>query len=52
VTVYPELGHENLYGRGGSMISANPGENPSLTITAMAEEAMSWIPSKDRIPYA
>jgi cholesterol oxidase len=28
----------------GSAISANPGVNPSLTITALAERAMSFIP--------
>ncbi len=30
----------------GSAISANPGVNPSLTITALAERAMSLIPPK------
>lgn len=30
----------------GSMISANPGVNPSLSITAIAERAMSKIPLK------
>ncbi len=29
----------------GSSISANPGVNPSLTITALAERAMSLIPA-------
>ena len=28
----------------GSAVSANPGVNPSLTITALAERAMSLIP--------
>ena len=28
------------------LMSANPGVNPSLTITAMAERAMSLIPAK------
>lgn len=32
-------------GFGGS-VSANPGVNPSLTITALAERAMSFIPAK------
>ena len=27
-------------------VSANPGVNPSLTITALAERAMSRIPAK------
>ncbi|HEX2678906.1 MAG TPA: hypothetical protein VHM19_19780, partial [Polyangiales bacterium] len=30
----------------GSAVSANPGVNPSLTITALAERAMSFIPVK------
>jgi cholesterol oxidase len=30
----------------GSAVSANPGVNPSLTITALAERAMSFIPAK------
>jgi len=30
----------------GSAISANPGVNPALTITAMTERAMSKIPVK------
>jgi len=39
-------GYENLYAIDGSSISANPGVNPSLTITALAERAMSFIPEK------
>ena len=31
----------------GAMVPANPGVNPSLTITAMAEHAMSLIPPKE-----
>jgi cholesterol oxidase len=31
----------------GSAIPANLGVNPSLTITAMAERAMSFIPTKN-----
>jgi len=27
-------------------VSANPGVNPSLTITALAERAMSKVPAK------
>jgi cholesterol oxidase len=30
----------------GAMISANPGVNPSLTFTAIAERAMDRIPKK------
>lgn len=40
------FGYENMYVCDGSAISANPGVNPSLTITAMTELAMSKIPSK------
>ena len=40
-------GYENLYVIDGSMIPGNLGVNPSLTITAMAEHAMSHIPRKD-----
>ncbi len=36
-------GYEHMYVIDGAMISANPGVNPSLTITAMAELAMSKI---------
>jgi cholesterol oxidase len=38
--------YEGLYAIDGSIIPANPGVNPSLTITAFAEYAMSQIPSK------
>ncbi len=37
------FGYKNLYVIDGSMISANPGVNPSLSITAIAERAMSKI---------
>ncbi len=40
------FGYENMYVCDGSAISANPGVNPSLTITAMTELAMSEIPNK------
>jgi cholesterol oxidase len=40
------FGYEGLYVIDGSAISANPGVNPSLTITALAERAMSKIPAK------
>ena len=38
--------YEGLYAIDGSIIPANPGVNPSLTITAFAEYAMSQIPNK------
>jgi cholesterol oxidase len=41
------FGYENLYVVDGSMIPSNLGVNPSLTITAMAEHAMSHIPLKE-----
>ncbi len=41
------FGYKNMYVCDGSMISANPGVNPSLTITALTERAMSKIPSKE-----
>jgi cholesterol oxidase len=34
----------------GSAVSANPGVNPSLTISALAERAMSFIPKKPDLP--
>ena len=40
------FGHPNLYVCDGSVIPANLGVNPSLTITAMSERAMSRIPAK------
>jgi cholesterol oxidase len=40
------FGYEGLWVIDGSAISANPGVNPSLTITALAERAMSFIPPK------
>lgn len=37
------FGYENMYIFDGSMISANPGVNPSLTITAITERGISKI---------
>lgn len=39
--------YEGLYVVDGSIMPANPGINPSLTITALAEYAMSHIPVKE-----
>ncbi|MFH1195473.1 MAG: GMC oxidoreductase [bacterium] len=41
------FGYSNLYICDGSMISANPGVNPSLTIAALTERAVSKIPAKN-----
>jgi len=38
--------YPGLYVIDGSVMPANPGVNPSLTITALAEYAMSKIPVK------
>jgi len=43
------FGYDNLYIVDGSMISANPGVNPSLSITAIAERAMDQIPAKSEL---
>jgi cholesterol oxidase len=43
------FGYEHLYIIDGSMISANPGVNPSLSITAIAERAMDQIPAKSEL---
>jgi cholesterol oxidase len=40
------FGYENLLVCDGSAVPANPGVNPSLTIAAMAEQAMAQVPPK------
>jgi cholesterol oxidase len=40
------FGYENMFVCDGSMISANPGVNPSLSITAISERAMSLVVEK------
>jgi cholesterol oxidase len=40
------FGYDGLYVIDGSAVSANVGVNPSLTICALAERAMSFIPAK------
>ncbi|MFQ5540431.1 MAG: GMC family oxidoreductase, partial [Candidatus Binatia bacterium] len=41
------FGYEDLYVIDGSAVSANPGVNPSLTITALAERAMTYVEEKE-----
>jgi cholesterol oxidase len=41
------FGYRNLLVCDGAAVPANPGVNPSLTITAMAERAMAQIPAND-----
>lgn len=43
------FGYEGLYVIDGSAISANPGVNPSLTIAALAERAMTFIPARQEL---
>jgi len=45
-TNHEVYGYPGLYVCDGSAVSANPGVNPSLTITALAERAMSRIPAR------
>ena len=40
------FGYVGLYVIDGSAVSANPGVNPALTITALAERAMARIPTR------
>ncbi len=41
------FGYRGLYVVDGSAVSANPGVNPSLTILALAERAMTFIPAQE-----
>jgi cholesterol oxidase len=43
------FGYEGLYVIDGAAMSANPGVNPSLTIAALAERAMTFIPPKGTV---
>ncbi|MBK8699399.1 MAG: GMC family oxidoreductase [Saprospiraceae bacterium] len=42
--------YQNMYVCDGSAISANPGVNPSLSITAITERAMHHLPHKTQHP--
>jgi cholesterol oxidase len=42
--------YPGIYVVDGSIMPANPGVNPSLTITALSEYAMSRVPAKDGKP--
>ncbi|HEY2501820.1 MAG TPA: GMC oxidoreductase, partial [Mycobacterium sp.] len=43
------FGYHNMLVCDGSAIPANPGVNPALTITALAEHAMSQIPASQPV---
>jgi cholesterol oxidase len=43
------FGYDGLFVIDGSAMSANPGVNPSLTITALAERAMAFVPPKEGV---
>jgi len=44
------FGYENLLVTDGAAVPANVGVNPSLTITALAERAISFIPARPPVP--
>jgi cholesterol oxidase len=46
-TSHRVFGYKNMLICDGSAVPANPGVNPSLTITAMAERAMAGVVAKD-----
>ena len=45
------FGYKNMYVTDGSVVAANLGVNPSLTITALAERAMGFIPPATRMAW-
>jgi cholesterol oxidase len=46
------FGYQNLLVCDGSIVPANPGVNPSLTITALAEHVMSAVPARAAVSAA
>jgi cholesterol oxidase len=44
------FGYQRMLVTDGSAIPANPGVNPSLTITALAERTLSMVPPKPGVP--
>ena len=46
------FGYRNLLVCDGSVVPANIGVNPSLTITALSERAMSLVPPKGLEAFA
>ena len=44
------FGYQNMLVCDGSAVPANPGVNPALTITALAEYAMSYVPKSGDQP--
>ncbi len=46
-TEHRVFGYQNLLVTDGSAVPYNPGVNPSLTITALAERALARVPAKD-----
>jgi cholesterol oxidase len=44
------FGYKNMMVCDGSVLSANLGVNPSLTITALTEHAMSHVPARSESP--
>ena len=44
------FGYQNMLVCDGSAMPANPGVNPALTITALAEYAMSHVPQSGDQP--
>jgi cholesterol oxidase len=41
------FGYQNLLVTDGAAVPANVGVNPSLTITALAERAMTFVPNRN-----